>query len=128
VSRDNCTWDVTAKDGYGTNFRTSCNQSVRLDGAIEVGWSPSPTAKDAGKYCSNCGGKIIEGRTSPAEEAHTFKEWKARGYMVKRGEKATGRNQDGAATFTKKQVKWYTPMYNGDYYDLDDFYDDGDRW
>lgn len=125
---DTCTWNVAKRDGYGTDFTTSCGLHPRLDSPIEVGFSPSPTAKDAGKYCSNCGGKIVEGRKDPLPEAYTFKEWKRKGYVVNKGEKSTGRNDDGVATFTKRQVKWSAPAYSGDYYDLDDFYDDGDRW
>lgn len=35
----------------------------------------------------------------------TFDEWKATGYQVKKGEKATGRNDEGKATFRRTQVK-----------------------
>lgn len=38
-------------------------------------------------------------------ESHTFDEWKARGFRVCKGHKATGRNEEGKATFTKAQVK-----------------------
>ena len=34
----------------------------------------------------------------------TFDEWKALGYRVRRGEKASGRNKQGKATFTRDQV------------------------
>ncbi len=35
----------------------------------------------------------------------TFDEWKAAGFRVRKGEKATGRNHQGQATFTRDQVK-----------------------
>lgn len=38
-------------------------------------------------------------------EAHTYDEWKELGYHVIRGEKATGRNSKGVATFTEDQVE-----------------------
>jgi hypothetical protein len=34
----------------------------------------------------------------------TFDEWKALGYRVRRGEKASGRNKQGKAAFTRDQV------------------------
>lgn len=34
----------------------------------------------------------------------TFDEWKALGYQVRRGEKASGRNKQGKATFNRDQV------------------------
>lgn len=34
----------------------------------------------------------------------TYKEWKAKGFHVIKGQKATGRNKEGVATFTDKQV------------------------
>lgn len=37
--------------------------------------------------------------------SRTFNEWKAKGFHVKRGQKATGRNAAGVATFTKAQVE-----------------------
>ena len=41
----------------------------------------------------------------------TFDEWLIRGYRVKKGEKATGRNDEGRATFTRAQVEdAYAPM------------------
>lgn len=35
----------------------------------------------------------------------TFDDWKILGYRVKRGEKATGRNKAGVATFKREQVE-----------------------
>lgn len=35
----------------------------------------------------------------------TYDEWLERGYHVKRGEKATGHNQKGQATFKRSQVE-----------------------
>jgi len=35
----------------------------------------------------------------------TFEDWKILGYRVKRGEKATGRNKAGVATFKREQVE-----------------------
>jgi hypothetical protein len=37
-------------------------------------------------------------------EGLTYDQWKADGYQVVRGEKATGRNADGVPTFTEDQV------------------------
>lgn len=44
----------------------------------------------------------------------TFKEWKAEGYHVMKGQKSTGRNTQGEATFSQKQVERNspTPAYN----------------
>lgn len=36
---------------------------------------------------------------------NTFDEWKAKGYHVIKGQKATGRNSKGVATFMSSQVK-----------------------
>lgn len=38
-------------------------------------------------------------------KAKTFDEWKAAGFRVRRGEKATGRTKAGQATFTREQVE-----------------------
>lgn len=54
----------------------------------------------------------------------TFDEWKAKGYHVIKGEKATGRNDKGKATFTQKQV-----CHNHSYGDDDgDPEDDYNQW
>lgn len=50
--------------------------------------------------------------------ARTFKEWKAQGYYVCKGQKATGHNADGVPTFTKAQVSNKRMSY-GDYNDED---------
>ena len=44
-------------------------------------------------------------------KAKTFDEWKAGGFRVRKGEKATGRNKQGVPTVTREQV------------DEDDFFD-----
>lgn len=56
----------------------------------------------------------------------TFKEWKARGYHVIKGQKATGRNDAGEATFTKKQVAVNHFYDCGD--DGGDYQDDYDQF
>lgn len=61
----------------------------------------------------------------------TFKEWKAKGYHVVKGEKATGRSSDGVATFNEEQVYPNGPYGDQDY-DADCqiegyIYDIGDR-
>lgn len=38
-------------------------------------------------------------------KALTYDEWKAAGYQVMKGEKSTGRNKKGQATFTREQVQ-----------------------
>lgn len=38
-------------------------------------------------------------------EQHTYNEWLDKGYQVMFGEKATGRNKQGHATFSRKQVE-----------------------
>lgn len=38
-------------------------------------------------------------------QAKTFDEWKSAGFVVNKGQKATGRNAAGKATFTSDQVK-----------------------
>lgn len=35
----------------------------------------------------------------------TYDEWRALGYQVRRGEKASGRNAQGKTTFTRDQVE-----------------------
>jgi len=35
----------------------------------------------------------------------TYDEWRTLGYVVSRGEKSTGRNAQGLATFTRDQVE-----------------------
>ena len=37
-------------------------------------------------------------------KTHTYKEWKSLGFQVTRGEKSTGRNANGEATFKETQV------------------------
>lgn len=37
-------------------------------------------------------------------EKLTFNEWKEKGYIVLKGEKACGRNEKGVAVFSEKQV------------------------
>ena len=44
-------------------------------------------------------------------KAKTFDDWKAGGFRVRKGEKATGRDKQGVPTFTREQV------------DEDDFFD-----
>lgn len=38
-------------------------------------------------------------------KACTYDEWRELGYFVMKGEKATGRNAKGVATFTRDQVE-----------------------
>ena len=38
-------------------------------------------------------------------KAKTYDEWRELGYQVCRGERSTGRNKDGKATFTREQVE-----------------------
>lgn len=38
-------------------------------------------------------------------KAKTYDEWKELGYQVRRGEKSSGRDRSGAATFTREQVE-----------------------
>ena len=38
-------------------------------------------------------------------KAKTYDEWRDLGYQVQKGEKATGQNKDGKATFTRSQVE-----------------------
>jgi hypothetical protein len=40
----------------------------------------------------------------PVQDGLTYDQWRANGYQVMRGEKATGRNGDGVPTFTEDQV------------------------
>ena len=35
----------------------------------------------------------------------TYEQWNAEGFYVMKGEKSTGRNEDGVATFSKEQVQ-----------------------
>lgn len=57
----------------------------------------------------------------------TYKEWKAQGRQVKKGEKAHGRNKQGEAVFTIFQTKRHYE-HDGDDYDdpwdrdADDFF------
>lgn len=58
-------------------------------------------------------------------EKKTYAEWKASGFQVNRGEKASGRNIDGAATFSRNQVKilvkeYRSPRDNFNSFDHDD--------
>lgn len=39
-----------------------------------------------------------------AGQPHTFQEWSDHGYRIKKGSKATGRNEAGVATFIRNQV------------------------
>ena len=50
-----CTWTKTIYNPYGEydNWSTSCGE----DFAITEEWHEKPT-----KYCSNCGGKTVEGK------------------------------------------------------------------
>lgn len=48
-------------------------------------------------------------------KAKTYEEWKDLGYQVQKGEKSTGRNKEGKATFTRSQVK-----EREEYDDMDD--------
>lgn len=65
--------------------------------------------------------------------AKTFKQWITCGFVVNKGQKATGRNSAGIPTFTRDQVKLLSNPEPGDYdYDEDQYYDDyfldcGDR-
>lgn len=65
--------------------------------------------------------------------ARTFKEWKALGYYVCKGQRATGYDANGVPTFTKAQVssKHYSYGEYGDEDYLDDHWwisaDIGDR-
>ena len=38
-------------------------------------------------------------------KAKTFDDWKLLGYCVSKGQKATGRDKNGKATFTRDQVE-----------------------
>lgn len=56
----------------------------------------------------------------------TFKEWSALGYRIRYGEKATGRNGDGVATFNDAQVDWHDDDdYDGDVGRAHDYHDPG---
>jgi len=46
-------------------------------------------------------------------KARTYDDWKLLGYHVIKGERATGRNSSGVATFTREQVE--------EYFDIDRF-------
>ena len=52
--------------------------------------------------------------------AKTYEEWLVIGYKVMRGERSTGRNSRGKATFTSAQVKCDIPI-NDDYEYEDDW-------
>ena len=53
-------------------------------------------------------------------KAKTYDEWRELGYQVQKGEKSTGRNKDGKATFNRSQVE-----EREEYDDMDDdFYMD----
>jgi hypothetical protein len=38
-------------------------------------------------------------------KSKTYEEWREIGYQVMKGQKASGRNKDGKATFTREQVE-----------------------
>lgn len=59
-------------------------------------------------------------RTKKATKSLTFKEWKAKGYHVIKGQKASGRNDNGEAVFSEKQVEVTYNEHNSDY-DEDDY-------
>lgn len=117
-----CNYRLVKTDGYSDVYSTDCGKTVRYEAPIEVGISFAPSPTDGGsKFCTYCGGKIKAHKTI-VKEAWTFDEWKSRGYGVKKGQKATGRNAAGKATFTIDQV---TETYN----EPNDWeYDDDDYW
>jgi hypothetical protein len=67
-------------------------------------------------------------------KAKSYNDWRAIGYQVKRGEKATGKDRAGAPTFTRDQVEETRAFdrqapgqrgYNDDCFNYQD--DDGGR-
>lgn len=70
----------------------------------------------------------------------TFDEWKAKGYHVIKGQKASGRNAEGKATFNDRQVEKFVDrprgnlnyparrMSRGDYYENVDRQEDYDMF
>lgn len=61
----------------------------------------------------------------------TFDGWKARGYSVIKGQKSTGRNREGKATFSRAQVTDSRQGNEDDLYEDDWMFQDpdiGDRW
>lgn len=54
--------------------------------------------------------------------AKTFDEWKALGYHVQRGQKATSWTKDGKARFDREQVTKSRPAFLENEYDQDDDY------
>ena len=53
-------------------------------------------------------------------KAMTFEDWKLLGYYVKKGEKATGRNEKGKPTFTREQVEDSEDRFTFDGYPIKD--------
>lgn len=63
-------------------------------------------------------------------ERRTYDEWKAMGYVVKKGEKSTARDKDGKCTFLLTQVKRRSVGWRntGDPGDEEFDQDDYDMW
>lgn len=57
-----------------------------------------------------------------SQKARTYKEWRAEGFQVQKGQKATGRNAKGEATFRSNQVD-YIPDEDPDEEDYQHFMD-----
>lgn len=59
----------------------------------------------------------------------TYDEWKAKGFQVQKGQKATGRNTAGKCTFSGDQVQLRKSRFNYNPNEEDDFdQDDYDLW
>lgn len=59
----------------------------------------------------------------------SFNDWSARGYMIKKGSKAAGRDENGTPLFSEEQVKpkWLADAYRAsdeNEHDFDPQYDD----
>lgn len=63
--------------------------------------------------------RVVRGRP----EAKTYDEWQAEGFQVRKGQKATGRNKEGKATFLPSQVD-YIPDEEFDEDDHQQFMDE----
>lgn len=84
--------------------------------SIKLGVRQKMSKKIKGKTCCTC--KC----TCQKEESKTYDEWKALGRQVTIGEKSTGRNKDGKATFKRSQTS--TTVYRRKPWDYMDFDND----
>lgn len=57
-----CQYTKSKSDGYGTNWKSQCDNEVYYSAPIDVGWAHDPLPNTHGKYCQFCGKLITLGK------------------------------------------------------------------